>query len=107
MEAHRTLRIARQQSGLTLRQLAERAHTSHATLSAYEHRRTQPSIETADRVIRAAGYRVESALIPAGPADDLARGDQLVEALELAAAFPARHATKLRYPRFARAAEPI
>ena len=100
MQADRALINARQRSGLTLRQLAERAGTSHATLSAYEHRRTQPSVDTANRVIHAAGFRAESTLIGAGP-DDEERGVELIEALELAAAFPARHASRLRYPRFA------
>ena len=101
MEADRVLANARRRSGLTLRQLGERAGTSHATISAYEHRRAQPSVKTANRVIRAAGFRVESTLIAAVPSDDEARGAELVEALELAAAFPARHASKLRYPCFA------
>ena len=86
---------------MTLRQLAERAGTSHATLSAYEHGHTQPSVETANRVIAAAGFRTESTLIPGIPENDEARSVELVDALELAAAFPARHPGKLRYPRFA------
>ena len=105
MHADRALLAARHRSGLTLRELGERAQTSHATLSAYEHRRTQPSVETANRVIRAAGFRAESTLIPAGPENDTARGIELVEALELAAVFPSRHAPKLRYPRFGGPAE--
>ncbi len=101
MQAHRVLRYARRLAGLSLRELGERAQTSHATLSAYEHQRTQPSVETASRVIRAAGYRVESTLIPTAPGRDEARSAELLEALELAAAFPAKHAAKLRYPKFA------
>ena len=104
MQADRVILTARQRSGLTLRQLGERAATSHATISAYEHRRAHPSVETANRVISAAGFRVESTLVPKVSANDEERGAELVDALELAAAFPARHASKLRYPRFAAAA---
>ena len=101
MQADRLIRIARYRSGLTLRQLGDRAATSHATISAYENRRSQPSVETASRVVSAAGFRLESTLVPKVSATDEERGAELVDALELAAAFPARHAAQLRYPRFA------
>ena len=103
MEAHLALLVARQRSGLTLRELGKRAHTSHATVSAYEHQRTEPSVATTNRVVRAAGFRVESTLVAAGPENDDLRAAELIEALELAASFPARHAPKLRCPRFAAA----
>lgn len=104
MQADRIILSARRRSGLTLRQLGERAATSHATISAYEHRRAQPSVETAKRLISAAGFVLESTLVPKVSANDEERGAELVDSLELAAAFPARHASKLRYPRFADAA---
>ena len=104
MKADQAILSARHRSRLTLRQLGERAATSHATISAYEHRRAQPSVETANRVISAAGFRVESTLVPKVSANDEERGAEFVDALELAVAFPARHASKLRYPRFADAA---
>ena len=104
MHAENALRQARHRAGLTLRQLGERAGTSHATLSAYEHGRTEPSVDTAHRVVKAAGFTIEVTLVPCISVDEQARSEELIAALELAGAFPARHAPKLRYPPFAAAA---
>ncbi|MGO9027282.1 MAG: helix-turn-helix domain-containing protein [Acidimicrobiales bacterium] len=101
MHAATLLRDARRHSGLTLRRLAARAQTSHATLSAYETGRVDPSVDTLQRIVRAAGFDVEYALTPrvgGDPLDD--RGRELVEVLELAALFPARHDPELRSSRF-------
>ena len=95
------LRRARLGAGLSLRDLARRAGTSHATLAAYESGRKVPSVATFDRIVRAAGYRPGLDLTPAvGGPDPADRGRELVEVLELAARFPARHARTLRFPRF-------
>jgi transcriptional regulator with XRE-family HTH domain len=103
MDAAVTLRGARRRSGLTLRALAGRAGTSHSTLAAYEAGRKVPSVETLDRVVRAAGYELAIELTPnVGGIDPAARGRELAEVLELAAAFPARHAEMLEFPRFGR-----
>ena len=101
MNAAGTLRAARARSGLSLRDLARAAGTSHSTLAAYESGRKVPSVETFDRLVRAAGFELDIAFTPnvAGP-DPAARGRELVEVLELAALFPARHAPTLTYPRF-------
>jgi len=55
---------------------------------------------TVQRIIRAAGFGLTVDLFPIvdSPADD--RGDELVQVLELAAQFPARHSPTLLYPRF-------
>lgn len=88
---------------MTLRQLAVRAHTSHATLSAYEHGRSVPTIDTLERVAAASGFIVDVHLVPAvGGADRAARGRELADVLELAAQFPARHETTLQAPVFGR-----
>ncbi|HVN50935.1 MAG TPA: helix-turn-helix transcriptional regulator [Acidimicrobiales bacterium] len=101
MNASVELRRARIRAGLSLRRLARRAGTSHATLAAYEAGRTVPSVETFDRLLRAAGIDPCLELTPAvGGPDPADRGRELAEVLELAARFPARHATQLRYPRF-------
>ena len=95
------LRRARRRSGLSLRGLAARADTSHSTLSAYEAGRKVPTVETFDRIVRAAGYDLEIGLTPrVGGGDQTARGRELVEVLELAAQFPARHTATLEFPRF-------
>jgi transcriptional regulator with XRE-family HTH domain len=101
MNAAGLLRRARVGSGLTLRHLAERAGTSHSTLSAYETGHVNPSMQTVQRIVRAAGFGLAVDLVPIvdSPAHD--RGDELVQVLELAAQFPARHHADLRYPRFA------
>jgi transcriptional regulator with XRE-family HTH domain len=101
MDAAVTLRRARHRAGLTLRGLAARADTSHSTLSAYETGRKVPTVETLDRIVRAAGYELGVELTPAvGGPDRTARGRELVEVLELAEQFPARHAATLEFPRF-------
>jgi len=50
------LRDARRAAGLSQTDLARRAHTSRPTLSAYEHGRTVPTLQTAERILDAAGY---------------------------------------------------
>jgi transcriptional regulator with XRE-family HTH domain len=101
MEAARVLRTVRARAGLSLRQLARRAGTSHSTLSAYEQGRVEPGVETVERIARAAGYTLVADVVPV-PGNDRAgtRGDELVAVLELAAMFPARHDRELRFPRF-------
>jgi len=101
MDAAVTLRGARRRSGLTLRALAARAGTSHSTLAAYESGRKVPTVDTLDRVVRAAGYELATELTPnVGGIDPAARGKELAEVLELAARFPARHAPTLEFPKF-------
>jgi transcriptional regulator with XRE-family HTH domain len=103
MDAAQLLRRVRRRSGLSLRQLAERAGTSHSALAAYEAGRVEPSIATATRVARAAGFEVAYSLEPAVGGDDpAARGRELVEVLELAAMFPAHHTRHLDAPIFGR-----
>jgi transcriptional regulator with XRE-family HTH domain len=101
MNAALLLRRARTEAGLGLRELARRAGTSHATLHAYEHGDKVPSVETLDRIVRAAGFRADAGLVPVvGGLDRAERGRELLEVLELAAMFPARHGRTLSAPRF-------
>jgi transcriptional regulator with XRE-family HTH domain len=100
MEAPTILRSARHRAGLTLRQLAPRAGTSHSTLSAYESGRVTPSVDTLERIVRSAGFALETELARRAGGDDDARGRELVEVLDLAAQFPARHSPTLTFPRF-------
>ncbi len=104
MDAGDCIRRARARSGLSLRLLAERAGTSHSTLSAYESGAKVPSVVTLERILRAAGFALDLSLEPrVGGPDPDARGRELVEVLELAAMFPARHDQQLRAPIFGRA----
>jgi transcriptional regulator with XRE-family HTH domain len=101
MDAATVLRDARTGAGLSLRALAARAGTSHATLSAYEAGRVVPSVETLDRIVRAAGFSLDGELHRRHRIEDgLDRGAELVAVLDLAEAFPARHAPTMTFPVF-------
>jgi transcriptional regulator with XRE-family HTH domain len=104
VDAAVTLRRVRLRSGLSLRALAARADTSHSTLSAYEAGRKVPTVETLDRIVRAAGFELGVELTPAvGGTDRTTRGRELADVLDLAEQFPTRHAAKLAFPVFPRA----
>jgi len=49
---------AREAAGLSKTDLAERAGTSRPTLSAYEHGRVSPTLETVERILDATGRRL-------------------------------------------------
>lgn len=106
MDSAAVIRRARQAAGLSLRALAKRAETSHATLSDYEHGRRIPRVDTLERILRAAGFASDVEL--ERRADDAgrraAKGRELVDALELAAQFPVRHERVLSAPVFGRSA---
>ena len=81
MTADAALRFARRRAGLSLRALAGRAGTSHSTLAAYEAGRKVPTVETFDRILRAAGYAPTLELTPAvGGPDPADRGEELLDA---------------------------
>jgi transcriptional regulator with XRE-family HTH domain len=85
MDAARLIRSARHAAGLTLRELAAAAGTSHSTLAAYETGAKTPTVDTLDRIVAAAGFRIETVLVPAPDAfDHDARGRELADLLELA-----------------------
>ena len=105
MDAARALHQARVDAGLSLRALAERAGTSHATLVAYEAGRAVPKVDTLNRILRAAGFATNIEVerrADATNAERTAKGAELRQALELAAMFPARHSPRLRFPPLAR-----
>ena len=96
---------ARRRAGLTQAELARRAGTSQPVISAYEHGRRDPSIETLRRLVRAAGAELELGFaarrdqdVPA-PADDDERAARLVDVLLLADAIPQRARAALTFPR--------
>jgi transcriptional regulator with XRE-family HTH domain len=49
---------AREAAGLSKADLAQRAGTSRPTLSAYEHGRVSPTLDTVERILAAAGCRL-------------------------------------------------
>lgn len=58
MAVRNLLERARTAAGLSQAALAERAGTSRPTLSAYEHGRKSPTLETAARIVGEAGYEL-------------------------------------------------
>ena len=104
MDVPETLRRAREDAGLSQSQLAARARTSQATVSAYESGRKQPSVDTLSRLLAATGRRLtaEQALPREPTAQEHARTARtLVDVLGLAGALPRRRRGALRYPRLA------
>jgi transcriptional regulator with XRE-family HTH domain len=57
------IRTARRNAGLTQVELARRARTSQAAVSAYESGRRSPSVETLCRILAAAGFEVRMRLV--------------------------------------------
>ncbi|MGE0621571.1 MAG: helix-turn-helix domain-containing protein [Pseudomonadales bacterium] len=101
--AARTLAEARAEAGLSLRELARRAGTSHATLHAYETGAKRPSAATFLRILDACGFAVDVVLSPRIRwQDGIHRGDELESVLDLAGQFPARAARHMNYPVFPR-----
>jgi transcriptional regulator with XRE-family HTH domain len=88
-----TIREARRQAGLTQSELAAKAGTSQAALSAYENGRKQPSLETFGRILEAAGARLTVEMQLERTARRFSR------VLDLAAALPTKHSRTLSYPR--------
>ncbi len=92
---------ARARAGLSLREAARRAGTSHATLLAYERGRKAPSIVTFLRVLDACGFAVDFDLSPRIRwRDGISRGEELAQVLKLAVQFPARVPRHMDYPVF-------
>ena len=89
------LKYARKKSGLSARELARRVGTSHSTILAYESGKKIPMVTTMMRLIHACGYSLDFELAPRIRGEmDYPRGDELVDVLELASAFPAEHKEK-------------
>ncbi len=62
--AGRLIESARLEAGLSGAELARRAHTSRPTLAAYEHGVKSPTLETATRLLAAAGFRLDAVPVP-------------------------------------------
>jgi transcriptional regulator with XRE-family HTH domain len=54
------LQRVRQATGLSQDELARRAGTSRTAVSAYEHRRKSPSLDTVERLLAGAGYEIDA-----------------------------------------------
>ena len=95
------LRQARLEAKLSLREVARRAATSHATLSAYEHNKKTPSVATFLRILEMCSYSVDIELRPRiRERHGLDRGEELAQVLELAEQFPSNPLKYIEFPRF-------
>jgi transcriptional regulator with XRE-family HTH domain len=104
MDVPETLRRAREDAGLSQSELAARARTSQATISAYESGHKRPSVETLSRLLAAMGRRLTSEpRLPREPSpQEHARTARvLVDVLILAEALPRGRRGDLRYTRLA------
>lgn len=98
------LKDARLDAGLSAREVARRAGTSHATLLAYENGRKVPGIATFIRILEACGFAVSFDLERRiRDADGIPRGEELEAVLALAQQFPAMMPREMDYPRFGQA----
>jgi transcriptional regulator with XRE-family HTH domain len=92
MDARSTLVEARRRAGLSMRQLARRANTSHSAIAAYESGAKTPTTTTFSRLVHACGFDFEGQLRPSSGFEDRAeRGRELLEVLDLADEFPSEH----------------
>jgi len=95
------IRSARREAGLTQRQLAALAGTSAAAICFYEQAERVPRVDTAARILEAAGRRL--VLVAEAPPriDVRANAEAFEQVLGLADALPQRHAEQLAGPVFA------
>ena len=56
------VRLARREAGLSQAELAQRANTSQAAVSAYESGKRSPSVDTLTRLLTAAGFELRMRL---------------------------------------------
>lgn len=104
MDTGITLREARRRGLLTQADLAARAGTSQATISAYERGHKQPSVETLARLLAATGARLSvehdrQPVLRPSPAQEARAGRTLLDVIALAEELPTRHEAELRFPR--------
>ena len=80
------IRMARREAGLSQTELAHRAKTSQAAISAYECGRRSPSVETLSPVLTAAGFDLRMRLaLPDGHDAALKVAEALLPPAELQA----------------------
>ena len=104
MEMQSVIHHVMDERGWSLRRLALEVGTSHSTLSAYAHRRVEPAVGTLGRIVASAGLAIEPTVVRRITTSD--RGRELLDVLDLAAMFPARHSPHLTAPVFPCSREP-
>lgn len=88
MDAASLLRRCRQRSGLSQRDLAQKAGTSAASICLYEAGDRIPRTDTLMRLIAATGASMQLGAAAQNPVDPIAANRALQAALQLAAALP-------------------
>lgn len=83
------IRIARRRAELSQQELAGRATTSQAAISAYESGRRSPSVETLARVLAAAGFELRMRLAEPDAHDSTRRKAESLLPQEAVEAFTA------------------
>lgn len=102
MRADRLIARARAISGLSQRQLAERAGTSAAAICNYESGAQVPRFDTFVRIVEAAGVALVCDVRPARGGIDVRRNARVLEdVLELAEHLPRARRGTLGFPPFA------
>lgn len=92
---------ARRHAGISKRELARRAGTSAAAIVIYEQGKRDPSVETLNRILAAAGSDAYVRLGARIRPDPTVAARRLEQVLDLADALPHRRAARaLAYPRF-------
>ena len=92
---------ARRRAGLSKRELARRAKTSPAAIVTYEQGTRDPSVETLNRILHAAGSAASVRLGTRARPDAAVAAQRLEQVLGLADALPHRTPSRtLPYPRF-------
>ena len=82
LDSGQLLRSARERAGLSQRELARRAGTAQSVIARIELGRTKPALETLERIMGAAGFRLSLGLVP------LLRADLLDEVARILAMTP-------------------
>lgn len=100
MNAAAIIRASRHRQGLTQAELARRAGTSQPVISAYEHGRRDPTIETLRKLVEAGGERLQVAAVLPGPgqptpSDAGEHARRLLDVLTLADAIPVRRRNRV------------
>ena len=89
------IRMARRKAGLSQQELASRAATSQAAISAYESGRRSPSVDTLSRVLAAAGFELRVRLASPDTHDSTRRQAESMLPREAVASFAAAERTRL------------
>jgi transcriptional regulator with XRE-family HTH domain len=93
------IRDARTRAGLSQRELARRAGTSQAVVSAYENAQREPGYSNLEKLVAAAGFELRTILRPFEPwheADTDEDDDRILENLRLTPAQRLRKMGSLR-----------